>query len=170
MSASIPTHVMCCYELSGAVKLEALQSALAHVVERHEVLRTAFVSAEGTMLPQQSAAAFAAAPVVDLPGLARRAREHEPNRPAEREARHSFDAAAPPLVRATWVRPASDRHAMIVAAHQLVADRASVHVLIRDPADPQRACWRPRLRATRSRSWPQTDLEPPTRTKRRNAP
>ncbi|MEZ4236677.1 MAG: amino acid adenylation domain-containing protein [Myxococcota bacterium] len=107
-----------------------LGAALDRVVARHEVLRTAFVDADGR--PRAVVHDTVPTPLVavDLRG------EPDPTRTlADDVARRrgaSFDPAQPPLLALALYRLAEDEHALLVVVHHLVWDGASAAVLGRE--------------------------------------
>ncbi|MFC4149886.1 amino acid adenylation domain-containing protein [Micromonospora mangrovi] len=112
--------------LDGPLDPDALHAALNAVVARHETLRTSFHEVDGE--PVQ-----VVAPTVDVP-LAR----VEPTDPAELDdtltalSGTPFDLRTAPLLRATLIRLAADRHVLHLAVHHAVCDRWSVQALARD--------------------------------------
>jgi amino acid adenylation domain-containing protein len=122
--------------LSGALDTGALASALAGVVRRHEVLRTAIVDSGGRAA-QRVMAVGLALPTVDLARLPEPLREHEAARLTADEARRTFDLARPPLLRATLLRldgGRQERHLLAVTLHHIAADGWSIAILVRETA------------------------------------
>ncbi|MFE2051747.1 amino acid adenylation domain-containing protein [Streptomyces sp. NPDC059459] len=117
--------------LRGHLDVAALRAALADVVRRHEVLRTAYPEADGEprqrILPPGEApltvsAAAGTAEVLDA------------------AARHVFDLTADPPVRATvWTEPGGDEHVLLVLIHHIACDGWSLAPLTRDLAAAYRA-------------------------------
>jgi amino acid adenylation domain-containing protein len=116
--------------LSGPLLPEALESALGEIVRRHEALRTVFGTVSGTegepvqrILPPSPFTL----PRIDLAGSL------DPQAEAERlglaEARHRFDLAAGPLLRALLVRVAEDEHLLVVVMHHAISDGWSLGVM-----------------------------------------
>jgi amino acid adenylation domain-containing protein len=121
-------------ELSGPLDVRALEQSVNTVVRRHEALRTGFVVVDGT--PQQLV--HAAAPVVlpqhdlsPLPAAEQTTRLHAQIQAA---ARQPFDLRQPPLLRATLLRLAPERHVLLVTLHHIVADGWSYGLLIQELA------------------------------------
>ncbi|HEX2094417.1 MAG TPA: amino acid adenylation domain-containing protein, partial [Longimicrobiaceae bacterium] len=130
------------YTLAGAVRLEgplqvsALERALGRILERHEVLRTRFEVWEGRPVQVVESAVAFPLPVEDLAGdPAGGDREAAVLEWAAREARHPFDLAAGPLIRARLLRVSPRDHVLLVTVHHLVADGWSLEVLMRDLAE-----------------------------------
>ncbi len=111
--------------LGGALDVTALRRALARIVERHETLRSRFVTRKG------------AAHVLFMPscadvGLSVEDIRHAPHRLEEcirAEAVAPFDLADGPLIRAHLLQVADDRHVLLMTVHHIVADGWSMGVL-----------------------------------------
>ncbi|MFP2898100.1 amino acid adenylation domain-containing protein [Corallococcus sp. 4LFB] len=113
------------FQLEGPLDARALEAALDALVQRHEALRTTFSEAHGQ-------------PVQHV-------REHQPltlsfeegsdealRQRAEAEVRKPFDLEHGPLVRATLVRTAPERHALLLVMHHIVCDFWSIDILVRE--------------------------------------
>ncbi|MFF9581058.1 amino acid adenylation domain-containing protein [Streptomyces achromogenes] len=144
--------VPCVLELTGPVDREALGTALARLVARHEALRTGLLRQDGRLLqvvlgPDQVRAELAYEDLGGGPDHAAPAREdsdggsHEeldggpgPTaralERAEREFRRPFQLARPPLLRALLLRTGADRHVLVLTVHHTVCDGASVALLV----------------------------------------
>ncbi len=125
-----PLGVACVVRLPGEPDPAALREALASVVRRHEVLRTAFHLFPGDELPVQ--VVLEEVPTGLLPGDAGDA----PWRDLA-----AGDGDAPPL-RAALVRPAGGGWALRLALPGLVADAATLDALVDEAA----AAYEARLR------------------------
>ena len=116
--------------LCGNLDAEALGSALADVVGRHESLRTLFVAAEGT--PQQVVIPVERADfgwqVVDASAWTA-GRLHEA---IDEMARYAFDLATEIPLRASLFRVDEDEHVLVAVVHHIAADGLSVTPLVRD--------------------------------------
>ncbi|WP_306362892.1 non-ribosomal peptide synthetase [Nocardia sp. CC227C] len=113
-------------ELSGAVDLERLRRAAQGMLDRHAVLRTAFVTtADGT--PVQLVAEGVPVPwdVLDGP-------DTDPAALLSAEQRRGFDLAVPPLLRFTVYRTDSGRTHLVLTAHHLLLDGWSMPLLMKE--------------------------------------
>ncbi|MFE7593340.1 amino acid adenylation domain-containing protein, partial [Kitasatospora sp. NPDC057512] len=113
--------------LSGGLDRRALEAALADLVERHESLRTVFPVVDGEPC-QRVLDADAARPrlrvtTVGPDGL--------PERLAE-AARHGFDLAAEPPLRAELFEQAADEHTLLLVVHHIAGDGWSMGPLAKD--------------------------------------
>ncbi len=112
------------WRLTGALDADALRCALERVVDRHEVLRTAFAVVDDTPLQVVSARVPVELPLVE-------AASPEAVRDALAElAGTPFDLRRPPLWRAALVRRAPDRHVLALNLHHSVVDAWSTQNLL----------------------------------------
>ncbi|WP_424184824.1 amino acid adenylation domain-containing protein [Actinokineospora sp. G85] len=112
--------------LRGDLDVAALRRALAAVVGRHEVLRSAFAEdADGT--PRHR--------VRPVPGFPLPVEDVDADRVEEisrAEARAPFDLSTGPLLRARLLRTAEDDHFLLVTMHHLAADGWSGALVVRE--------------------------------------
>jgi hypothetical protein len=120
------------YLLKGDLDRLALQKALLALVERHESLRTTFVTVNDEPKQQihDGAAAGFALQYTDLRQAADG--EEEAGRMARLEARQSFDLERGPLVRAHLIALADDRQVLLFTVHHIIADGWSMEVLVQE--------------------------------------
>ena len=118
------------FKLEGELDADVLERAIKEVVQRHEVLRTAFAEQDGQ--PR----AFTL-PAIDC----RLAREdlsgHDGSATiaGERQtlaAAEPFDLAHPPLLRATLYRLSRHSHELLLTVHHIIFDGASIDVLLNE--------------------------------------
>ena len=116
--------------LSGRLDTDALGSALADVVGRHESLRTSFPVVDG--IPQQQVVPAERADfgwqVVDAIGWS----DDRLEEATGAAARYTFDLAGEIPLRAKLFRVAEDEHVLVAAVHHIAADGWSVAPLVRD--------------------------------------
>ncbi len=125
------------YLLDGPLRAAVLQAAFAEVVRRHEALRTVFAAQDGAAVqvvapPGPACLIGIDLPVIDLGALAEDRRTTELARIAAEEAARPFDLARGPLLRLRLVRLGTERHALLVTLHHIVADGWSLGVLARE--------------------------------------
>ncbi|WP_233512736.1 non-ribosomal peptide synthetase [Micromonospora deserti] len=114
--------------LSGPLDRDALRAALADVAARHESLRTVIDQRDGQPVQRVLPVGAATPPLLirdDPGGLAVRLTE---------AARHPFDLATEPPLRA-WLFPTgADGHVLLVLLHHIAGDEWSMAPLMRDLA------------------------------------
>ena len=125
--------------LRGRLDVEALRRTVEAMVERHEALRTTFVSDGGEPVQKIHAATAWALPCLDLDS----AEEMEAR--AQAEAAQPFDLASGPLLRTTLLRLGDEDHVLLVTMHHIVSDGWSIAVMVREmmalyPALAQGSC------------------------------
>ncbi len=118
--------------LSGTLDPVALREALAGIVARHEVLRTAFRAPGGTPVQWASPRLDLDLPQVDLSALAEP--WAEALRLAEAEALRPFDLEAGPPIRTALLRLDAATHVLFVTVHHIAFDGWSVGIFLRELA------------------------------------
>ncbi|TJZ72934.1 non-ribosomal peptide synthetase [Chitiniphilus eburneus] len=119
------------YHVSGALRLGGvpdatlLQAAFADLVARHEPLRTVFEQAADGSVMQRILPPFQPELARIDAGTEARAREAIQMLHGE-----PFDLTQGPLLRAALVRLADDDHVLAVTLHHIVADGASMQVMV----------------------------------------
>ncbi|MFX4294242.1 non-ribosomal peptide synthetase [Streptomyces bohaiensis] len=125
--------------LRGELAVDALRSALAAVVARHEALRSVVVEHEDGPVQVVAAGVPVVLPLVEAAGAdtaerLRSARETAARRPAEPAVRDGV-----PAWRALLLRVAADDHLFLLDVHPVLCDPASHDLLLRDLAEHYRA-------------------------------
>jgi amino acid adenylation domain-containing protein len=123
---NIPLH----QSLEGPLDRTVLEAAFARLVERHESLRTTFVSIEGE--PRQVVHPRMRVPIEfrDLRGTADA--EEVVRQLGQDAARTPFDLAKGPLLRVVLLKLAEQRHVLLFTISHIIADGLSLAVLARD--------------------------------------
>ena len=113
--------------LHGPVDIDALQTALRAVTERHDVLRWRIVTTRGVPAAVRDPIAEVPLPVIDVSeaDLADR---------LTADVRTPFDLATGPVWRATLYRVGPDEHVLSIVLHHAVADGWSKSVLYQELA------------------------------------
>lgn len=136
------------WQFEGALDVDALERSLSSVVKRHETMRTRIIVRDGVPLQDVVFDAALALAKVDLTGLPEDRRDAAALGFCERESRTPQELASAPLVRATLIRTAEDRHILLIVPHNLIWDARSSEIFLRDlttfyaaetegaPADP----------------------------------
>jgi non-ribosomal peptide synthetase component F/acyl carrier protein len=118
--------------VSGPLDSAALERAFHHLIARHEALRTAIVTFDGSPILAVAATANWSLSIVKPAGRSSRAEERAARRLFLRDARKSFDLTRPPLLRATLIRLRSEENILITTIHHIVTDWQSTEVLINE--------------------------------------
>ncbi|MBD1825981.1 non-ribosomal peptide synthetase [Microcoleus vaginatus GB1-A2] len=129
------------YNLCGAVRVtgqlnaEALRQSIEKIIERHEVLRTAFVAAEGEPIQVVAAAGDWTLPLIDLSDRSPDDRQAQVQRLSAQEARAPFDLGQSSLLRAKLLRLDFTEHVLLLTVHHIVFDGWSLGVFLRELAE-----------------------------------
>lgn len=122
--------------LRGSLNEQALESALADLVDRHEVLRTTFAASDQGSTPVQriQAAINIKIPVkvIAVDGVTEAERENQALALAEQEVRIAFDLIKGPLVRVRCFRLSAEDHLLLATFHHIIADGWSMGVWWRE--------------------------------------
>ena len=117
------------YNLSGALRLEGglqsekLRAALAHVVQRHEVLRTRFVEADGQAWQVVGETGYGWTDINPADASALEVR-------LQALSLQPFDLTRGPLLRVALLSEAAGSHVLHVSMHHIISDHASVKLLL----------------------------------------
>jgi amino acid adenylation domain-containing protein len=118
------------WQVSGPLDVDALQRALDALVRRHETFRTVLVEEQGRPVQRINAPSPVALVREDLSS------EKSPDASAQARARQlartPFALSRDPLLRATLLRTAPDRHMLVLVTHHVAYDGWSRGVLQRD--------------------------------------
>jgi amino acid adenylation domain-containing protein len=118
--------------LTGHLKVAALEWSLNEIIRRHEALRTIFVSGNGQPVQMIAPPQAFPLPLIDLSALPEARRESKANQLAREEASRPFDLAAGPLIRATVLQLAPEKHVLLVTMHHIISDGWSMGIFNRE--------------------------------------
>ena len=121
--------------LKGELQLAAMEQTFEELVNRHEVLRTSFVTEQGK--PRQVIGVAERVPleVVEFSHVAESEREAAVREFAAREAAQPLDLSHGPSLRVKLVRLTPDEHMLLLTMHHIVSDGWSMGVLIREVSE-----------------------------------
>src|SRR5450631_1544897 len=120
------------FRLRGALNVVALERSLAAVVERHEVLRTRFVTNGGNPFQVIDPAGRFGLHVEDLSALSEGELAVVARRRLELLALEPFDLEHGPLFRAHLLRLSESDHVLLTGIHHISSDGWSMGVLLRE--------------------------------------
>ena len=118
--------------LRGALDHDALDRALAALVDRHETLRTTFQYEGGELCQLVAPVLGLRVGRVDVRDFPVAERAGVPGHLADEEAARPFDLARGPLFRARVVCFSPVEHTLLLTVHHVVCDGWSLGVLLRD--------------------------------------
>ena len=125
-------HLTRVIDIDGPLDLQALDAALAELVGRHEALRTSVLAVGGQPLQRVAQAAWAGLPVIDTT-------EAAAGELAAAAAHRPLNVAGGPLWRCELHRIGPTRHRLVLVWHHVIADGATVALLLRELAAAYRA-------------------------------
>ena len=133
--SSAAYHIATAFRLRGLLDREALHRTLHAIVQRHEALRTVFVSTEQGPRQEIHPNRELALPLFDLSHHNERERERQVKTHKTLETQTPFDLEAGPLIRARLLRLSAQEHVLLITLHHIVSDGWSMGVLTRETSD-----------------------------------
>ena len=125
-------HITWTQRLQGSLQVDALQRALQTIVERHEALRTYFVTVDGTAQQAIHTADDFALSLIDLSDTATETTEQTLTALLVQSARAPFNLATDLMLRAVLIRLDEQTHVLQVVIHHVATDGWSMAVFKRE--------------------------------------
>jgi amino acid adenylation domain-containing protein len=123
-------HIASAALLEGHIEAAAFERAFSALVERHESLRTTFISVDGEPRQQVHSQIDAQMGLMDLTS------ESDPRQRAQElaleDARTGFDLENGPLIRMSLLKLADEQSALLFNMHHIISDGWSLDVLVRE--------------------------------------
>ncbi|UKP00598.1 non-ribosomal peptide synthetase [Nostoc sp. UHCC 0870] len=126
------------WQLAGKLQISILFASLQTIIQRHESLRTAFLSQEGKPYQKIAANINLQLPIIDLQDLPPQQQAQTAQDLAKLEASQPFDLTQAPLMRVKLIRIAPHQATLLLTLHHIIADGWSRGILLRELA----ACYR----------------------------
>ncbi len=120
--------------INGELNVKAFRQAILALVERHEVLRTTFATANGEPVQVIGTEGKVTLPVIDLSNLSAAERTPEFKRLALQDAQRPFDLAKGPLMRTTLLRLGEREYIFLLTVHHIGSDAWSMGVFFKELA------------------------------------
>lgn len=120
------------FRLRGELRLSALERAVAHIIERHEILRTRIAEIQGEPVQVIASKLDIDIPIDDLSELDDGDRKACIKAAIRQEHQHYFDLARGPLLRLRLLKLAHEDHVLLWAVHHIVFDAWSQSVFLRE--------------------------------------
>lgn len=118
--------------IQGKLNIPALSQTFQAIGQRHEILRTAFVTIDGQPVQVITPTSSLSLSVVDLQMLPNLEREHEVLRLATAESQLAFNLSQSPLLRITLLHLDATEYVLLLTMHHIIADGWSIEVLIKE--------------------------------------
>jgi len=129
---NVAYNILLKLDFQGDLQVYALEQSLVAIIQRHEVLRTRFLTIEGTPLQQILPSLSIVLKPIDLTSLAENEQDTQINYRMESESEHSFDLEEGHLIRATLFKRSPTSHILLLALHHIIADAWSVGILLKE--------------------------------------
>lgn len=126
-SASAAYHVTLALDLRGSLNADALKRALELIVDRHDVLRTTYLTSEHGIVSRVHPRRDSILEELEIS-------DDELQTCLTTAANVSFPLDRGPLFRALLARMSGDRSVLLLVMHHIVADQWSLDVILRDLA------------------------------------
>jgi amino acid adenylation domain-containing protein len=128
------------YNLPAALRLEgglhhiALEKSLQTIIQRHEILRTTFITVneQPVSVIHSLPITHCLLPIIDLKGLLHDKQHTEIQRLINEDAQYLFDLSQGPLFRTTLLQLDKQRHVLLVNMHHIISDGWSLGIFIRE--------------------------------------
>lgn len=121
-------------QLQGQLNVAALEQSLNEIIRRHSILRTTFDRVNGQLQQTIAPTLVLSIPVIDLQSLTPTDRAAEVQRLDEQDAMTAFDLSNGPLIRPTLLQLQQHDYLLLLSLHHIVADIASLGILVRELA------------------------------------
>jgi amino acid adenylation domain-containing protein len=133
-AGELPYRTQCAILIEGSLNLHTLKVALRDASDRHEILRTTFRCPPGMTIPLQRVNAEGAYSIAeyDLSTWDPSCQDAEIEALFQEAGRVPFDLGNGPVLRASLLTLAAERHMLLVNAPSLCADAPSFRILMRE--------------------------------------
>ncbi|KYC36320.1 hypothetical protein WA1_42115 [Scytonema hofmannii PCC 7110] len=118
----------------GSLNIVALEKSLNKIIQRHEALRTNFVTVDGQPVQVITETLILSVPVVDLQHLRESEREIQIQQLATAEAQQPVDLASSPLIRAKLLKLTQLEYVLLLTMHHIVFDGWSWGIILQELA------------------------------------
>ena len=121
--------------LEGNLNQDVLIQSLAEIRDRHEALRTNFITVDGVATQVIQTQTPWTVTIVDLQPLSSSEQEIASQELIQNQAIQAFDLARDPLIRANLVILSETEHILLVCMHHIVSDGWSMGVFLQELTD-----------------------------------
>jgi len=118
--------------LSGPVNMNILEKSLNEIIRRHEVLRTSFVSKDGSPVQVIASSLLLKILLTDISHLTDKEQEDETRRLTSEEARKPFDLEQGALIRFKLFKLKENEHLALLTMHHIISDGWSLVIFVRE--------------------------------------
>ncbi|HEV7396535.1 MAG TPA: amino acid adenylation domain-containing protein [Pyrinomonadaceae bacterium] len=122
------------FRINGPLNVQAMSSAVAAVVQRHESLRTVFENVDGSARQVVLSDVNVDVPLVNLTDLPENERKPSALRIASDLGKKPFDLTHGPLFRTMLLQLDRDQYILVLSMHHIITDGWSISILFRELA------------------------------------
>ena len=123
-----PYHVPIFWQLKGVLNQQALEQAIAEIINRHEILRTNFSVVNESPIQVINPTYKLTIPVIDISGLTEEIKLQQAEQLAIEELQKPFDLETDSLVRVTLLKLDPESHILLLVIHHIVFDGWSANI------------------------------------------
>ncbi|MBD2448701.1 non-ribosomal peptide synthase/polyketide synthase [Nostoc sp. FACHB-152] len=125
-------NLLVALRLDGTLNQTALQQSLQEIINRHEALRTNFITVNGEPVQVIKEQGTVSVPIVDLQHLSITEKEITLQQLAQQQAHQPFNLADESLIRTTLVVLSETEQALFLFIHHIVFDGWSMGVFVQE--------------------------------------
>ncbi|MGD1912592.1 MAG: amino acid adenylation domain-containing protein [Rivularia sp. (in: cyanobacteria)] len=125
-------NIAIAWRFTGNLDIELLESCLNTIFQRHEILRTSFISVNGQPSQVITPELSLKLPIIDLRFIADINRQIEVEKLTKQEARFPFNLNDAPLLRVKLIKIADNENILLLTLHHIIADGWSRGVILRE--------------------------------------
>ena len=125
-------NIFTAVKLTGSLNVTALEKSLNQVVQRHESLRTSFVTVEDKPIQNITNNLTLELPIIDLQSTLLTEQSQLLQNILSAEQLQPFDLNNPPLLRVKLLKLSSTEHILLLTMHHIISDAWSMGVLVKE--------------------------------------
>lgn len=125
-------NISIAFQLQGTLNIAVLEQALAAIIQRHEILRTRFITTNGTPVQIIDAETNFTLSVVDLQEFPADQRSDQIQQKVKQELETSFDLAQSHSVRVMLLQVTPEAFVLLVSTHHIVFDGWSIGIFVQE--------------------------------------
>ncbi|MBV6623046.1 MAG: amino acid adenylation domain-containing protein [Rivularia sp. (in: Bacteria)] len=125
-------NIFTAVKLTGSLNIAALEQSLNSIVQRHEILRTSFVTVEDKPIQHITDNLTLDLPIIDLQTTTLTAQPDLVEEIAASEKLQPFDLNNPPLLRVKLLKLSPTEYILILIMHHIITDAWSMGVLVKE--------------------------------------
>nr|VFJ71635.1 MAG: amino acid adenylation domain-containing protein [Candidatus Kentron sp. FW] len=119
-------------KITGLLNIKALEDALNEIIERHEALRTNFMTVDNNPVQNVNSKTGFKVKLIDVTSPNAEEYEQKIQQLAKKEAEKSFDLKEDQLIRVTLLRINSHHHVLLLTIHHIISDGWSIGIFFHE--------------------------------------